>query len=52
MRAATIATSAVILLSSVGQCVFGEEVLFEDNFKDGLSAKWQIIGSALKTFGL
>ena len=44
MRAATFATLVVIVLSSVGQCALSEDVLFEDNFKNGLSDKWQIIG--------
>jgi hypothetical protein len=44
MRTATCLLPIVILLLCVTQNAFGEDILFKDDFKHGLSDHWKIVG--------
>jgi hypothetical protein len=44
MRTARLFTFAIACVALVSSQSFAEEVLFEDNFERGLSAKWNVVG--------
>jgi hypothetical protein len=44
MRTATCVFSAVMLFLFANQVIFGEDILFKDNFEKGLSEKWKAVG--------